>query len=252
MTTWFCDAYASWQKGGIENANGRPRRWLPRHLEIDRTSDQDIQEIVLTTNLTPRKCLGFKTPFQALLAELGKDVQFRFLTSLRFAPECGLGVSGSSSRLEQRIRGVSHSGIFRWVCCVDEEVAAVCGLYLLGCDGAGAPQAFERPSGEFAQDVFELGEGLFDRVEIGAVGREKPKLGSGGFNRDFDGGALVSAEVVHDHDVAGAQRPDQFLFDVIPRLDDRNRSSPHCRSANARPRRCAESSAMSRAQTELV
>ena len=21
MTTWFCDAYASWQKGGIENAN---------------------------------------------------------------------------------------------------------------------------------------------------------------------------------------------------------------------------------------
>ena len=41
-------------------------------------SDQDIQEIVLTTNLTPRKCLGFKTPFQALIAELGKDVQIRF------------------------------------------------------------------------------------------------------------------------------------------------------------------------------
>src|SRR5271167_1367173 len=78
MTTWFCDAYASWQKGGVENANGRLRRWLPRHLDIDRTSDQDIQEIVLTTNLTPRKCLGFKTPFQAVLAELGKDVQIRF------------------------------------------------------------------------------------------------------------------------------------------------------------------------------
>ena len=28
MTTWFCDAYASWQKGGVENANGRLRRWL--------------------------------------------------------------------------------------------------------------------------------------------------------------------------------------------------------------------------------
>ena len=48
------------------------------YLDIDRTSDQDIQEIVLTTNLTPRKCLGFKTPFQALLAELGKHVQIRF------------------------------------------------------------------------------------------------------------------------------------------------------------------------------
>src|SRR6185503_14102460 len=31
MTTWFCDAYASWQKGGVENANGRLRRWVPRH-----------------------------------------------------------------------------------------------------------------------------------------------------------------------------------------------------------------------------
>ena len=62
MTTWFCDAYASWQKGGIENANGRLRRWLPRQLDIDRTSNQEIQEIVLTTNLTPHKRLGFNTP----------------------------------------------------------------------------------------------------------------------------------------------------------------------------------------------
>ncbi len=34
MATWFCDAYASWQKGGVENANGRLRRWLPRHIDI--------------------------------------------------------------------------------------------------------------------------------------------------------------------------------------------------------------------------
>jgi hypothetical protein len=34
--------------------------------------------IVITANLTPRKCLGFKTPFQAILKELGKDVQIRF------------------------------------------------------------------------------------------------------------------------------------------------------------------------------
>jgi transposase, IS30 family len=28
MATWFCDAYASWQKGAVENANGRLRRDL--------------------------------------------------------------------------------------------------------------------------------------------------------------------------------------------------------------------------------
>jgi transposase, IS30 family len=55
VTTSFCEAYASWQKGGVENANGRLSRWFPRHLDIDRTSNQEIQEIVVTTNLTPRK-----------------------------------------------------------------------------------------------------------------------------------------------------------------------------------------------------
>ena len=78
MTTWFCDAYASWQKGGIENANGRLRRYLPRDTDLDRVSDEEIQDIVLNANLTPRKCLGYRTPFQAMLAELGKDVQISF------------------------------------------------------------------------------------------------------------------------------------------------------------------------------
>jgi IS30 family transposase len=78
MTTWFCDAYASWQKGAVENANGRLRRDLPRDLDLDALGDAELQEIVLSHNLTPRKCLGFLTPLQALLKELGRDVQIRF------------------------------------------------------------------------------------------------------------------------------------------------------------------------------
>lgn len=78
MTTWFCDAYASWQKGGVENANGRLRRWLPRQTNLDDVSDEDIQEIVMTYNLTPRKCLGYSTPLQALFKDLGRDVRLRF------------------------------------------------------------------------------------------------------------------------------------------------------------------------------
>lgn len=56
MTTWFCDAYASWQKGSVENTNGRLRRQLPRHLDLDTLSQADLQEIILSLNLTPRKC----------------------------------------------------------------------------------------------------------------------------------------------------------------------------------------------------
>ncbi|MCE7029851.1 IS30 family transposase [Jiella avicenniae] len=62
MTTWFCDACASWQKGGVENANGRLRRWILRSLDLDIISDADLQDAVITLNTTPRKCLGFVTP----------------------------------------------------------------------------------------------------------------------------------------------------------------------------------------------
>jgi transposase, IS30 family len=78
MTTWFCDAYASWQKGSVENTNGRLRRQLPRHLDLDTLSQADLQEIVLSLNLTPRKCLGYATPIQAFFKGLGKDIQIRF------------------------------------------------------------------------------------------------------------------------------------------------------------------------------
>jgi transposase, IS30 family len=78
MATWFCDAYASWRKGAVENANGRLRRDLPRDLDLDALGDAELQEIVLTHNLTPRKGLGFLTPLQALLGELGRDVRIRF------------------------------------------------------------------------------------------------------------------------------------------------------------------------------
>ena len=76
--TYFCDAYASWQKGAVENTNGRLRRWLPRGIDLDDLADDDCRDIALTLNTTPRKCLGYNTPIEAFLAELGKDVTIRF------------------------------------------------------------------------------------------------------------------------------------------------------------------------------
>lgn len=77
-TTYFCDAYASWQKGGVENANGRIRRWLPRKTDLDAMDEEDIQEIAMTLNLTPRKCLAYRSPVEAHLGELGRDFEIRF------------------------------------------------------------------------------------------------------------------------------------------------------------------------------
>jgi transposase, IS30 family len=41
-------------------------------------SDEELQDILFTHNLTPRKCFGFKTPVQTLVKELGIDVKLTF------------------------------------------------------------------------------------------------------------------------------------------------------------------------------
>ena len=58
------------------------RDGLPRKRDIDKMSDEEPQDILLTHNLTPRKCLGYKTPVQAILKELGIDVTITFRSYL--------------------------------------------------------------------------------------------------------------------------------------------------------------------------
>jgi len=65
LPSFFCDPYASWQKGGIENTNGRLRRDLPRKTNIHQLSQEDFDENILNYNTTPRKSLAWLTPLEA-------------------------------------------------------------------------------------------------------------------------------------------------------------------------------------------
>ena len=76
--TYFCDTYASWQKGGIENMNGRLRRDLPRSTNLHALTDNDLEQINLNHNLSPRKCLNGLSPIEALAKHIGKDMVFLF------------------------------------------------------------------------------------------------------------------------------------------------------------------------------
>jgi len=62
IKTFFCDPYAPWQKGGIENAIGRMRRFLPRKTDLATLSNRRFRNLVAAYNNTPRKCLDFSTP----------------------------------------------------------------------------------------------------------------------------------------------------------------------------------------------
>jgi IS30 family transposase len=69
--SYFCDPYASWQKGGVENSNGRLRRDLPRSTDIKNMSQEEFDEVILNYNTTPRKSLGWLTPSEAFNKNLG-------------------------------------------------------------------------------------------------------------------------------------------------------------------------------------
>ncbi len=62
IETFFCDTYSPWQKGGVENAIGRLRRFLPRGTNLGEVSDERFALIGQAYNNTPRKCLGYRTP----------------------------------------------------------------------------------------------------------------------------------------------------------------------------------------------
>jgi len=71
LTAYFCDPHSPWQRGGIENANGRLRRGLPRKTNLGRYADADIDDVIWNLNATPRNCLGYRTPIEAFARNLG-------------------------------------------------------------------------------------------------------------------------------------------------------------------------------------
>ena len=57
IQTFFCDTRSPWQKGGIENANGRLRRTLPRKIDLAALPENQFTRLIQAHNNTPRKCL---------------------------------------------------------------------------------------------------------------------------------------------------------------------------------------------------
>lgn len=66
LLMFFCHAYHSWEKGTVENQNGRIRRYIPKGISIDIFPEEYIQEMERRLNSTPRKCLGYLTPYEKM------------------------------------------------------------------------------------------------------------------------------------------------------------------------------------------
>lgn len=62
--------------------------------------------------------------------------------------------------------------------------------------------------------VFDLGESLFDRIEIGAVGWQKPEPRADSFYGSTYRLRLVTAEIVHDDDITRFEGLNKLLFNI--------------------------------------
>lgn len=61
---YFSDPYSPWQRGTNENTNGLIREYLPKRKDIGLYVDEFIEQFVDKLNFRPRKCLGWKTPYE--------------------------------------------------------------------------------------------------------------------------------------------------------------------------------------------
>jgi len=60
VASYFCDPHSPWQKGAVENANGRVRRFLPREAEPGALASAPLRRLADRLNGTPRRCLGYQ------------------------------------------------------------------------------------------------------------------------------------------------------------------------------------------------
>lgn len=61
---YFPEPHAPWQRGTNENTNGLLREYLPKSFDMACCSDEQIASFVAKLNFRPRKCLGWKSPFE--------------------------------------------------------------------------------------------------------------------------------------------------------------------------------------------
>lgn len=62
LQAYFADTYASWQRGGNENANLWIRYYFPKRTDFATITDEELRDVEWELNNRPRKRLKFKTP----------------------------------------------------------------------------------------------------------------------------------------------------------------------------------------------
>ena len=70
VTFYFPAPHHPWERGTNENTNGLLREFFPKGEDITDTPEDYIQRKYHELNLRPRKCLGYKTPYEVYFSKV--------------------------------------------------------------------------------------------------------------------------------------------------------------------------------------
>jgi IS30 family transposase len=70
IQNFFCDPYCSWQKGSVENVNGRVRRFFPKGTDLTAVTQARLDEVEMIINARPMDCLDDFSPDQCWAREV--------------------------------------------------------------------------------------------------------------------------------------------------------------------------------------
>lgn len=79
--TYFAKPYHSWERGQNENANGLLRQYFPKSMALIDVTVQQVAQAVDQLNNRPRKCLAYKTPYEAFQQITGVNLRRLFSDS---------------------------------------------------------------------------------------------------------------------------------------------------------------------------
>jgi IS30 family transposase len=67
---FFAHPYSSWERGANENMNGLIRQFFPKKMAFEFITPTEIELAMHRLNHRPRKCLGYRTPYEVFMEQL--------------------------------------------------------------------------------------------------------------------------------------------------------------------------------------
>ena len=70
IEVFYAHPRSPWERPTNENTNGLIRQFVPKRSKVSALTHEDISRFIAALNFRPRKCLGWKTPYEVAFNEV--------------------------------------------------------------------------------------------------------------------------------------------------------------------------------------